>query len=319
MLYVSWLVLGMSLLSSMGDGVDERLLEVLRDAQTTHRDAWARGRARLVVEISKPKTITPAKIEGEIVWRDPAFVLKCKVSDPDAVFFRDRGIGMDREWNFIAKGKDFVVRYFARTNTLSEQGSLVGALQPTYELSPFKVFASCCPPNNSHGRPWSELVGPSPNMPESSKSSKFAYRRLENGDIEQSRKDESGDRNTILFSAKEDLAVASLVGYHSSGELRRRLSYRYTRRPDGKIVAATCDVDFSAGGGSVTHYKYTFFDLILGGAVPESEFARDAVVARIKRETDYGRNPKRQAGHEADDAQLESAAKALREKGTAKP
>ncbi len=90
-------VMGLSVVSATRDGVDEQLIEVLRDAQTTHRDAWSRGRARLVVEISKPATVTPARIEGEIVWRDPAFVLKCKVSDPDAVFFRDRGIGMDRE------------------------------------------------------------------------------------------------------------------------------------------------------------------------------------------------------------------------------
>ncbi len=163
------------------------------------------------------------------------------------------------------------------------------------------------------------MVGPAPKLPEGSSSSKFAYRRLENGDVEQTRKDESGYWNTILFSAKQSFAVTSLVGHTPEGGSGDQVHYQYARLPDGRIVAAVCDVDYAPEGKLEFHYKYRSFDLALGGAVPESEFTRDAVVARIKRETDYGRSPNRKPSHGADDAQLESAAKALREKGTAKP
>ena len=53
---------------------------------------------------------------------------------------------------------------------------------------------------------------------------------------------------------------------------------------------------------------------------PASEFTREAVLARIRRETGYGK-PRPGAGAESnvDDVTLESMARDLKENGTAKP
>lgn len=312
-----FVVICLSLATASSSGDDE-LVETLRDAQTTHREAWFRGRARLLVEISRPKTEIPARIEGWIDWLDSTFVLKYKVSDPDGVFFENKGVGMDREWNYIAKGKDFVVRYFARTNTLSEWKTLRGTVTPIFELSPRNGVTSCCLPHAR--RPWRDLIGLTPATAEVFANSTFTYRRLPNGDVEQTRKDETGHWNTILFSAANDMYVTAVVQYDDLGKrVNNKVDYTYGRR-GGRLESVVCvSQEPSRVPGEAITYTYHYTDLRLNGGVAAPEFTHDAVMARIRRETDYGKNRSPKSNHVADDAQLDSAAKELREKGTAKP
>ncbi|MGC8640322.1 MAG: hypothetical protein ACP5XB_10655 [Isosphaeraceae bacterium] len=303
------------------DGQPDRdLIESLRDAQATHREAWSRGRARLRLEISTTKKEGTARIEGEVVWMDSFFVLKYKVSDPDGVFFSDRAISFDQEGNFIARGKDFVITYASRNNVFHERKPTPGSFRRIFDLSPQLSFGSCCPPTASREHLWRDLIGHSPNLPGRFDASKFVYRQLPNGDVEQTRTDETGHWNKIVFSAKYDMAVASLILYDPKGKALQRLEYTYSVVPGQRIRPSTCVSEMGySPKGEIYRYKYWYQDVRLPGDVTPSEFTRDAVMGRIRRETYYGRSRRQRANQEADDANLESAARELRERGTARP
>jgi hypothetical protein len=82
--------------------------------------------------------------------------------------------------------------------------------------SPLRLFPPTARPIHvDPGRPWNDLIGPFPNLPDVFKTSKFTHRTLPGGDIEQVRHDEDGHKVITVFSAKCDMAVASVISYLS--------------------------------------------------------------------------------------------------------
>ena len=212
--------------------LNENVVEVLRDAQATHHEAWSRGRARVRLRISTTGAVRPCIIEGDIVWLYDSFILKPKVADPDEVHFKFRTNLFDQEGNFVARGKDFVITYGARQNALTNRdwAPMRSSIRPTFVLSPRARFSFCCPPNSDPGRPWKDLIGPSPDLPDAFKTAKFTHRQLPNGDIEQTRREEEGHKIVTVFSAKYDLAVVSTIAYDPEGTVFQRVDYTYTKQ-----------------------------------------------------------------------------------------
>ena len=159
------------------DDVDENLVEALRDAQTTNRDAWSRGRARVRLTVTTPDAANPCVVTGEILWHDDSFILKTQVADPDDIYFA-QSRQFDEEGNFIARGQGFFITYSAGQNGLRNQdwAPRTSSFAPIFVLSPRVRFGYCCPPHSDPGRPWKDLIGPSPNLPDVFKTSKFTHR-----------------------------------------------------------------------------------------------------------------------------------------------
>lgn len=301
---------------------DANLVEVLRDAQETHREAWSRGRARVRVTVTRPGAVRTCVIKAEILWHGDSFILKPQVDDPDDVHFKDM-VQFRQEGNIIARGDGFVITYSALQNYLRDRDWAPHrvSVASLFVLSPRARFANCCPPHADPGRPWKDLIGPSPDLPDVFKTSKFTHRRLPNGDIEQKRQDEVGSKVITVFSARYDMAVAFTVTYAPQGTLEERVEYTYTKQGDRRVLPAGCVAEcFNPRTKTIDRYEYSYSDIVIPDTTPASAFTRESVLDRIRRETDYGkRRPRPQAKPTVDDATLESLSRELKEKGTAKP
>ncbi len=307
------------LLCVCADGEDENLVEALRDAQTTHREAWARGRARVRVTVTKPGVVGRCVIQGEILWHDDSFILKPQVADPNDVYFLESR-RFEQEGNLIARGEGFVITYSAGQNALRDRewGPHKVSVPVIFVLSPRARFAYCCPPHSDPGRPWNDLIGPAPNLPDVFKTSKFTHRRFPSGDIEQTRQDEDGSKIVTMFSARYDMAVASTNCYDPQATLMQRVEYTYTRQHD--VLPAGCVAELlNPKTKKVDRFEYEYWDIVIPDATPASAFTRASVLARVKSETAHGKRRSRPAEPKVDDATLESLARDLKENGTAGP
>jgi hypothetical protein len=304
------------------DDADANLVEALRDAQETHREAWSRGRARVRVTVTRPGGVRPCIIKADILWHGDSFILKPQVDDPDDVHFLQM-VQFREEGNVIARGEGFVITYSALQNYLRDQDWAPHrvSVDSIFVLSPRARFANCCPPHSDPGRPWKDLIGPSPDLPDVFKTSTFTQRRLPNGDIEQTRHDEEGNKVITVFSARYDMAVTSTISYFPQGTLEERLEYTYTKQGDRRVLPAGCVAErFNRRTKTIDRYEYVYSDIVIPDTTPASEFTRPSVLARVRRETNYGKRRSRpRAKPTVDDATLESLSRELKEKGTAKP
>jgi len=305
-------------MTGFADGPD--IVEVLKDAQATNRDAWKRGQAAVRLEITRKESPGVAIMEGDVRWLDANYILRYKVSDPEAVWFHDRGKSMDLEWNYIAKGSKKVITYLTRYSVLNEREPTPSAIEPLYDLAPPTNFSRCCPPYGLGGRPWTEMIGPSADTPEVFRSSKFSHITLPNGDIEQTRVDERGSKVVTVFSARDNLAPRSSVSFTPAGKLNDELEYRYSKRADGVVLpAGATRMGRSEDLSREITYHYVFSDVRVPGDVSPADFERDSILNRLRRETNYGRPVPVRAQPVVNDAKLDEAAKSLRKDGSARP
>ena len=190
-----------------------------------------------------------------------------------------------------------------------------------FVLSPRVSSGNCCPPHADPGRPWIDMIGPSSNLPDAFKTSKFTHRRLPNGDIEQTRQDEERHKFVTVFSAEHDMAVASAAAYAPNGKVQRRIEYTYRRNGSRGLLPATCVCEWLNPKTNKTfRYEYEYSSVVIPDSTPPSAFTRAAVLARIRSETGYSKLGLRTGtGSKVDDAALDSMARELKENGTAKP
>jgi hypothetical protein len=302
------------------DDGDRDLVETLRDAQATHRAAWSSGRAHVKTTVTKPGVTSRCIVEGDIFWRDDAFILKLQVADPEDVYFLSMR-QFDQPGNFIARGGGFIITYSVGQRYLrdADWAPRRVSVPAIFVLSPRARFTYCCPPDSDPGRPWEDLIGPSPRLPDVFKTSKFTHRLLPTGDIEQTR-EEQGNRIVTLFSAKHDMVVARLTTCDPQGALLHRIEYTYVKGGNRRVLPAGFIVEkLNAKTKKVERFEYEYSNVVIPDATPASAFTRTAVLARIQRETGYVKRQSRQTEPRLDDATLGSLARDLKENGTAKP
>jgi hypothetical protein len=301
---------------------DEALVEALRDAQATHREAWSRGRARVSLKVTTPGKANPCIVKGDILWSGDSFILTPQTNDPDEVYFV-QSKRFANEGNFIARGDGFVATYSARQKRLQDRdwAPLSVSVPSIFVLSPRVTFGNCCPPHADPGRPWIDMIGPSPSLSDAFKTSKFTHRRLPNGDIEQTRQDEERHKFVTVFSTEYDLAVASAAAYDRNGKVQTRLEYSYRRNGRRGLLPATCICEWLNPKTKISfRYEYEYSSVVIPDSTPPSAFTRAAVLARIRSGTGYSKLGLG-TGTESkmDDAALELMARDMKENGTAKP
>ncbi len=299
---------------------DPEIVELLRDAQSTHRDAWKRGQATLHLEITSDAKPGLATIDGDVWWDGANMILRFKVFDPEGIRFADRGRSLDTEWNFIARNAKRVVTYTARHDALNQRDATPNAFEPLYDLMVPTVFTRCCPPHGSQGLAWTAMIGPADSLPKHLQSSNFSHRTLDDGDIEQTRLDKSGNKVVTVFSAKENFAVRSSTQFDPRGSIGQVHEYSYKRNGDGLIAPFRVVSKVPLQTTKVTTtYRYEFSNVRLPGDVTPDLFSTESILTRIRQATDAGRRATAKAGPSVNDSTLNALSRSLRESGTARP
>ncbi len=303
------------------EAADEKdIVQLLRDAQATNRDSWKIGQAKFLLEMTREESPAVALIEGEVSWNESDMILRYKVSDPEGIRFTDRGKSLEKEWNFISQNSKDVITYAAKHDVLNQRKSSPNAFEPIYNMSILTVFTMCGPPSGVNGLSWQQMIGPSDGGPEQFRSSKFTHDILANGDIEQTRVDESGNKLIIAFSSKENFAVKTTKQYNPDGSAGQELEYRYTRHSDGTLVPSSAVAAFrSPRTKKLMTFRYTYSNVRLPGDVTPVDFRTESILARIRRETDAGQRKPVMGNPVVNDSALDALSRSLRESGSARP
>jgi hypothetical protein len=266
--------------SSAGDA---ETIAMLRDAQVTNREAMRHGHARIEVVIAKDGAVSPATVEGSLIWSEGDFLLKYRVSDPAAVRFKRSPSANGPGWNLLLRTRDGVRIYNSKTGATQKRKGGPGAFDPVLELNPWTQLSHCCPPDADPllgGRAWVEMIGPHPAMQAVAKNSHFEYVTLPGGNIKQTRRDEGGWVNEIVFAIEFDYLPLSLTQFDPGQAIQHEVKYQY-RRVAKTIVPVEVQsysvFDRSAPVMRFT-YKYASWDTkpVSRAELWPEEFARDA-------------------------------------------
>jgi len=187
--------------------------QILQDAQRAHKDALQHGRA--VVELDYTSTARrrrdrdrlnhTVQLQAEVTWDGPKMLLKYRAVDPKGVVTArpedpdDPASQVplpDRPQEIILHTPDNHVVYNPVHKLAFIRPPESGKLPRLLRLAPQEHWTSCCPPI-APGRPWVEMIGPSPVLSES----EFTL-RLENDGrrLRQIREDSDGGRQETVFS-----------------------------------------------------------------------------------------------------------------------
>lgn len=241
---------------------DARLVEVLRDAQETNRASLRSGflRARLenYYRYNNGREARTS-LEGEYRWDGARAAWKIRIVDPIHSQMVLSQAGRPAEeltgpsvedeqatgsaWDYLIRMDDRLVSYDHRLKfaAIVKRGSI-----PLYffEIGPQDAWFVCCPPNGSQGRPWLEMIGPHPVVPDLD-GCRFSIGRIDADRIRQVRHDPDGGKLTTEFS----MAAGGNVVAHSytGGRRRDEGTYRWQGLPDGRCVLRGWDFRYVNG------------------------------------------------------------------------
>lgn len=222
---------------------NQAIIDLLRDSQATHRAAFRQGHTKVEVLVTRTGKNRPALIEGDVTWADGDFLLKYRVSDPEAAHFRAAADEFGDDWSFLLSNRDGVRIYNGKNGVLFSRTVSPASFDPIFNLDPWLLLFTCCPPTvdpRTGGRPWVEMIGLHPAMKRVVEHSVFSYEKSPDGSIKQTRRDPDGWVNEMVFSADFDLLLSSMTQRDPEGKIRQEARFQY-RRAGKDIIPVECE------------------------------------------------------------------------------
>lgn len=215
-------------------------VDLLRDAQIANRAGLDHGELTATYRVYGPDGRVTDEAEAEVFWVKEDYIMKYKINKNDTWFFLARGESQAdaNSHHYIMVYKDQLYYYDNMLNRMFVRPVKGMGLLGRAEVPPNPAWFNCCPPRTAVGRPWTELIGPHPAVPQDSIES-FQYE--ERGDrIIQTRIDKDGGSQVVEFSMSEcGNPVRQEYRPPNGSTFRRSGEYRWVKGPGGACVLSS--------------------------------------------------------------------------------
>ena len=269
------------LATAEGEGDLSGYYDILRDMHAAQKEALRQGRVTVEVDATLypdadgfPAEI-PVEILAEVTWSGESTLVRYKANDPHGQVlgrdYEEMPLG-NRPWEYILDTPDDCIGYdpVYKLAGITRPGTPV--FVPLLQLVPRDQWTVCCP-LVTPGRPWVELIGPSPELADR----EFELEWEEQGKtLRQTRLDPDGSRSVLIFSL-EHCGNVVRSDYYPKGQSKSTSSIRYEwAEPTGSFCALK---ECSASRTEPERFDYHLkvLDLDVETPVRRSVFSKEAM------------------------------------------
>lgn len=207
------------------------LIEILKDAQHTNRQAIRNGSAdfELSFDVGVNSAEESNHLKGKISWIEEDFVLIYHIFGHTSPLLGGKS-DKPNAVNLVARSRDFVYIYNPVPNAVMKRRTTDTTVHPLLMVNPWENWFRCCPPNTRDGRLWLDLIGRNPL--EGVKSDFALTVSADGSSITQVRNDDTGAVFETTYSMKAGGNVVK-----TSLKPGKRSTHSFTGEYDWKQVA----------------------------------------------------------------------------------
>lgn len=234
---------------------EQELVELLRDCQATNLNHYRSGVMTATLEHRDEIKGTSAKLDVETSWNKGDSIWRWRGDEsggvPDASLTEEeKRLWETRETKIMVKDNSIYGYTKFSGDVYKHDFTALPGL-----LGEFKVYPNwfrCCPPTSGGGRPWSELIGLHPAMPQDGLKG-IRVTRVGSRVTHQRIADDITTR--ITFALDQGGNVVELAGEpHGEGVRTRKGSYRWKKGAGGVFLLEGYDFEqFGSGRSGRVH------------------------------------------------------------------